>query len=184
VKVLNRGGSGQFVWVIAGIDTVTGRSGARVASLSLGGGVHLATNQAVERLVAAGGIVSIASGNSNANACNTSPASANGGLTVNSLQTGDARSGFSNWGTCTHIFAPGTNVLSAWIGNPAATNTISGTSMACPHVTGIVSDTWGSTIQAPGDEIRRRVLANAIQNVVTNPGTGSPNLLAQAHCSS
>lgn len=184
VKVLNRAGSGSFAGVTAGIDFATGHSNLpRVGSLSLGGGFSQITNDAVNRMAAQPqAVVSIASGNGNANACNSSPASAAGGITVNSIANNDARSGFSNWGTCTHIFAPGQNVLSSWIGNPAATNTISGTSMACPHVTGIVSDMWGRNTGMTGAAIRQRVFTNALPERVTNPGVGSPNRLAQTDC--
>jgi subtilisin family serine protease len=183
VKVLGRTGGGTFAGVISGIDWTTGRTGNRVGSLSLGGGFSQATNDAVNRLAATGtAVVSIASGNGNANACNSSPASAAGGITVNSIANNDARSGFSNFGTCTHIFAPGQNVLSAWIGSNTATNTISGTSMACPHVTGIAADMWGRRPGASGAEIRNRVFSIALTDRVTNPGTGSPNRLAQVDC--
>jgi len=183
VKVLGRTGGGTFAGVISGIDFATGRSGIRVGSLSLGGGLHQATNDAVNRMAAQPqAAVSIASGNGNANACNSSPASAAGGITVNSIANNDARSGFSNWGTCTHIFAPGQNVLSAWIGSNTATNTISGTSMACPHVTGIVADMWGRRRSDNSQAIRNRVFSIALQERVTNPGVGSPNRLAQVDC--
>jgi len=183
IKVLNRAGSGSFAGVTAGIDFTAARSGSRVGSLSLGGGISQITNDAVNRLAATGtAVVSIASGNGNANACNSSPASASGGVTVNSIANNDARSAFSNWGTCTHVFAPGQNVLSAWIGSNTATNTISGTSMACPHVTGIVSDMWGRRPGTSGPEIRNRVFAISLLDRVTNPGVGSPNRLAQVDC--
>jgi len=185
VKVLNRQGSGTFAGVIAGIDHVRGRQGSRVGSLSLGGGFSQAVNDAVNNLVGSGAVVSIASGNSNANACTSSPASAAGGITVNALAPNtDARATFSNWGTCTHIFAPGQNVLSAWIGSNTATNTISGTSMACPHVTGIAADIWARNPGLSGPAVRARVLALGLENRVTNPGTGSPNRLAQVDCTS
>jgi len=182
VKVLGRSGGGTFAGVISGIDWTAGRGGNRVGSLSLGGGFSQATNDAVNRLAASGGVVSIASGNGNANACNSSPASATGGITVNSIANNDARSGFSNFGTCTHIFAPGQNVLSAWIGSNTATNTISGTSMACPHVTGIAADMWGRRPSETGANIRNRVLQISQLDRVTNPGAGSPNRLAQVDC--
>jgi subtilisin family serine protease len=183
VKVLNRQGQGSFAGVISGIDFVGGQTGNRVASLSLGGGLHTATNDAVNRLAALPtAIVSVASGNGNANACNSSPASAAGAITVNSIANNDARSGFSNFGTCTNIFAPGQNVLSAWIGSSTATNTISGTSMACPHVTGIISDLWGRQRDAQAPQVRARLIQIAQQDRVTNPGAGSPNVLAQADC--
>jgi subtilisin family serine protease len=183
VKVLNRSGSGTFAGVIAGIDFTRARGGNRVGSLSLGGGFSQAVNDAVNNLANSGAVVSIASGNSNANACNTSPASAANGITVNALAPNtDARATFSNWGTCTHIFAPGQNVLSAWIGSNTATNTISGTSMACPHVTGIAADIWASNPSLSGAAVRARVFSLALDNRVTNPGTGSPNRLAQVEC--
>jgi len=182
VKVLGRGGSGTFAGVISGIDFVGRRAGNRVGSLSLGGGFSQAVNDAVNNAVRAGSVQSIASGNSNANACNFSPASAAQGIGVNSLANNDARSGFSNFGTCTDIFAPGTSVLSAWIGNPAATNTISGTSMACPHVTGVAADLWGRRPELNADAVKARVLALAVGGRVTNPGAGSPDRLAQTDC--
>jgi len=183
VKVLGRGGGGSWAGVVQGLDWTAGRSGNRVGSMSLGGGINQAANDAVDRLAAqASAIVSIASGNNNGNACNTSPASARLGITVNSIANNDARSGFSNFGTCSHIFAPGQNVLSAWIGSNTATNTISGTSMACPHVTGVVSDMWGAR-GGTAQVIRQRVLDIAVRDRVTNPGAGSPNLIAQTECS-
>jgi len=183
VKVLNRQGSGSFAGVISGIDYVGAQTGNRVASLSLGGGLHVATNDAVNRLAAqATAIVSVASGNGNTNACNTSPASATGAITVNAIANNDARAGFSNFGTCTNIFAPGQNVLSAWIGSTTATNTISGTSMACPHVTGVISDMWGRQPTATAEQIRTRLVQISQQDRVTNPGAGSPNVLSQADC--
>jgi len=184
VKVLGRGGSGSWAGVVSGIDFVGGQPGPLVGSMSLGGGINQPANEAVTRLSQRNAIVSIASGNNNGNSCSFSPASAPGALTVNAIANNDARSGFSNWGTCSHIFAPGQNVLSSWIGSPTATNTISGTSMACPHVTGVVSDMWSSDSRESPAEVRARLIRNAIPNVVTNPGTGSPNFLVQAACAS
>jgi subtilisin family serine protease len=182
VKVLGRGGSGSWAGVASGIDWVATRPGPLVASMSLGGGINQLANDATTRLSRLNAIVSIASGNNNGNACNFSPASAPGALTVNAIANNDARSGFSNWGTCSHIFAPGQNVLSAWIGSTTATNTISGTSMACPHVTGVVSDMWGRRRGASPQEIRERINSIALRDRVTNPGVGSPNLLVQTDC--
>jgi subtilisin family serine protease len=185
VKVLNRGGSGTFACVIRGIEFVGGRPGARrVGSMSLGGGYSAAVNTAVNGAVSRGAAMVSASGNSNTNACNFSPASSEDGITVNSIQTGDARSGFSNFGTCTHIFAPGTNILGAWIGGQSATRTISGTSMACPHVTGIIAEFWAQPEYASqnGRAIQNTVANAGATGRVTNPGNGSPNRLAQTSC--
>lgn len=182
VKVLNAGGSGTWACVAQGIDFVAGRTGQRVGSMSLGGGRQQSVNDAVDAAVLRGASMVSASGNSNANACNFSPASSPNGLTVNSMQDNDARSGFSNFGTCTHIFAPGTNILGAWIGNPTATRTISGTSMACPHVAGIVAENWSQNSGLSAVEVQHLVRSSGAQNIVTNPGAGSPNVLAQTSC--
>lgn len=182
VKVLSRAGSGTFACVIAGIDFVGQQTGRRIGSLSLGGGFSAAVNNAVDGAVRAGAAMSSASGNSNANACNFSPASAPLGVCVNSMTNTDARSGFSNWGTCSDIFAPGTNILGAWIGNPTATRTISGTSMACPHITGIMSETWSANPSLGAAALQNAVLAAGQTGRITNPGAGSPNLLGQTSC--
>jgi len=186
VKVLSRGGSGTFACVIRGIEWVGSHTAQRkVGSMSLGGGYSAAVNQAVNGAVRNGNCAMIsASGNSNANACNFSPASSEDGVCVNSMQTGDGRSSFSNWGTCSHIFAPGTNILSTWIGGTTATRTISGTSMACPHVTGVVAEHWASPAYQgnTGMQIQASVVGNAALNRITNPGNGSPNRLVQTTC--
>lgn len=181
-KCLNRSGSGTFAGVIAAIDFTGNRNGRRIGSLSLGGGFSAAVNAAVDAAVANGAIMSIASGNSNANACNFSPASATRGIGVNSMTNTDARSGFSNFGTCTDMFAPGSSVLSAWIGSPTATNTISGTSMACPHVTGAAAEVWGANPSLTADGVKQSLINNGARGRVTNPGTGSPNVLVQTSC--
>ena len=143
VRVLDDNGSGSYSGVIAGMDKVaedcpngtakagTPFSGKRcVASMSLGGGVSTAVNDAVARMKDEDVPVAVAAGNDNGNACNYSPASATGAITVGSTTRFDERSSFSNYGTCVDIFAPGSSVLSAWHTGDTATNTISGTSMA------------------------------------------------------
>jgi len=182
VKVLNGRGSGSFACVIQGIDWVGGRSGPRVGSLSLGGGFSAAVNSAVDGAVSRGAAMSSASGNSNANACNFSPASAKLGVSVNSIQDGDRRSSFSNYGTCTDIFAPGTNILSTWIGSNTATRSISGTSMACPHVSGVIAETWSANPSMTGEQAQRAVVEAGALGKVSNAGSGSPNVLAQTTC--
>lgn len=115
-----------------------------VMSLSLGGGKNSAMNKAVNAASDAGAIVVVAAGNSHADACNYSPASAGGNartnfgvISVMSSTDRDKRSSFSNWGSCTDIIAPGTDIKSSWIDGDTATKTISGTSMATPHVAGV-----------------------------------------------
>jgi hypothetical protein len=146
VKVLGDDGSGTNAGVIAGVNFVANNCGAGnscTANMSLGGGYSAALNTACNNVVAAGIVLVVAAGNENQNACNVSPASATQVITVASLdqtpQETDVRSYFSNWGTCTKIFGPGSNILGAWIGSPSASRTISGTSMASPHVCGIAS---------------------------------------------
>lgn len=176
-KVLGDNGSGAYDGVIAGVDAVNAASSSRtkVANMSLGGGISNALNDAVNS--ATDVIHVVASGNSNANACNFSPASATGAYTVNSMQQGDSRSSFSNFGTCTDIFAPGTGVQAAWSTSDTATNTISGTSMASPHVAGVaallVSDSASLSVQQVKD-----LLTNlSTKDAINNAGTGSPNAL-------
>ncbi|XP_030845765.1 uncharacterized protein LOC590252 [Strongylocentrotus purpuratus] len=138
VKVLGCLGSGSNAGVIQGIEWVisNARSGRSVASMSLGSGYNQATNDAVNAMVDAGIQTAVAAGNDNADACNYSPASAAKATSVGSTTFADVRSSFSNYGTCVDIFAPGSSITSTWIGGTDATRTISGTSMACPHVAG------------------------------------------------
>jgi subtilisin family serine protease len=138
VRVLNCSGSGTWSGVIAGIDWVTQNhtSGRAVANMSLGGGANSAVDQAVRNSIADGVFYAVAAGNSNANACNYSPARTAEAATVGATTSSDALASYSNFGTCVDINAPGSGITSAWIGSNSATNTISGTSMATPHVAG------------------------------------------------
>lgn len=141
IKVLSSGGSGSYAGVIKGVQEAVNVSGntPAVISMSLGGGAHSAINKAVEK-AAKENIVVVAAGNSNADACRYSPAGAGGQVvTVGSTDTRDSRSVFSNWGPCVDIFAPGTDITAAWIGGRKSTRTISGTSMAAPHVAGVAA---------------------------------------------
>jgi subtilisin family serine protease len=125
------------------------------------------------------GIVhAVASGNSNANACNFSPARDTGAYTVNAMQQGDRRSTFSNFGSCTDIFAPGTSITAAWINNDSSTNTISGTSMASPHVAGIAALLVGESGSMSVAQVKSQMTSNAYSGKISNAGNGSPNLMA------
>ncbi|ANZ37615.1 serine protease [Lentzea guizhouensis] len=184
VRVLNCSGSGTFAGVIAGIDWVTadvqGNPARKpaVANMSLGGGANQTVDDAVKRSIAAGVTYGLAAGNDNgSNACNTSPARTPEAITVGSTERTDVRSGFSNIGTCLDIFAPGTAITSAWLTDDNATNTISGTSMATPHVVGAAAVFLGSSPTATPQQVRDALVENATPDVVTNPGTGSPNKL-------
>ncbi|WP_026423711.1 S8 family peptidase [Actinokineospora inagensis] len=181
VRVLNCAGTGTAAGVIAGVDWVTndtilnGRKS--VANMSLGGLTYPPLNTAVTNSVAANVHYSVAAGNSNTNACSFSPASAPAATTVGSTDNNDARSSYSNFGTCVDIFAPGRNIYSAWATADNAYTTLSGTSMASPHVTGTAA-LWRQRF--PGDsawQTATSLTANATPGVVLSPGTGSPNLL-------
>jgi len=147
VRVLDCGGSGATSAVIAGIDWVTadhlpGQSA--VANMSLGGGASSSLDQAVRNSIADGVSYAIAAGNGNilgfaANACNTSPARVGEAMTVSATGQNDAKASWANFGNCVDWFAPGVNITSAWNSSNTATNTISGTSMATPHTTGVAA---------------------------------------------
>ena len=141
VQVLDDTGSGSWAGIIAGMDWVSNQKANQpsipmVASMSLGGGTSSSIDTAVRNLHNAGVVVSVAAGNDDDDACNYSPARAPVAVTVGSTTKQDARSGFSNYGSCVDIYGPGSSITSAWKSSNTASNTISGTSMACPHVSG------------------------------------------------
>jgi len=178
VRVLDCNGSGSTSGVIAGVDWVTqNHIDPAVANMSLGGGVSAALDTAVNNLSNSGVTIAVAAGNSNANACNSSPSRAANAITTGSTTTTDARSSFSNFGTCVDIFAPGSGILSAWFSSNTATATLSGTSMASPHVAGAAALYKQANPSASATTIRNALVNNATTNVITNVGTGSPNRL-------
>jgi len=191
VKVLNCLGSGTNNGVISGIQwTATDHrargTGARsVANLSLGGAASTTVDNAINAAISSGVNFAVAAGNDNANACNYSPARTPGAITVGATANNDARSTFSNFGTCVDVFAPGTSITSAWIGSNTATSTISGTSMASPHVAGIVAVRLGHLLnENPSSPVpsvsavHDWIAAIGSPNKISNPGAGSPNILA------
>jgi serine protease len=178
VRVLGCNGSGSTSGVIAGIDWVTANHiKPAVANMSLGGGASTALDDAVRNSIAAGVTYAIAAGNSNTNACNSSPARVTQALTVGSSTNADARSSFSNFGTCVDLFAPGSSITSAWHTSDIATNTISGTSMASPHVAGVAALYLAGDPAAQPATVHAALVNNASLNKLTGIGTGSPNRL-------
>jgi serine protease len=179
VRVLGCTGSGTNAGVIAGMDWVAqNRVLPAVANMSLGGGASQATDDAVARMTAAGVTVVVAAGNDNASdACTKSPARAPSAITVGSTTSTDARSSFSNVGTCLDIFAPGSSITSAWFTSPTATNTISGTSMASPHVAGGAALYLATNPTATPAQVTQALTSSATPGIVTDARTGSPNLL-------
>ena len=180
VRVLDSSGSGTNSGVIAGVDFVTSDHQAgqpAVANMSLGGGASSALDTAVTNSINDGVAYAIAAGNSNVDACTTSPARVASAITVGSTTTSDARSSFSNFGTCLDIFAPGSSITSSWNTSDTATNTISGTSMATPHVTGVAALFLETNPTASPATVTAAIVNNSTPNKVTSAGTGSPNRL-------
>jgi subtilisin family serine protease len=199
VKVLDNSGSGTYAGVIAGIDYVANDAQTRdcpkgsVANMSLGGGKSQAVNDAVSFLhyptwlehqltflqvanaIAAGVFFGVAAGNNNADSANFSPASEPSACTVGASDINDVKASFSNYGSLVDVFAPGVGILSAW--NNGQTNTISGTSMATPHVVGLAAYLLALE-SIPTSGLCERIIELGIKDVVTNLPAGTPNVLA------
>ncbi len=178
VRVLNCSGSGTTSGVIAGVDWVTkNHKSPAVANMSLGGGLSTSLNTAVANSIASGVTYAIAAGNSNRDACRFSPASVSTAITVGATTNTDARASYSNYGKCLDIFAPGSSITSDWNSSNTATNTISGTSMATPHVAGVAALYLNGHPTATPADVAGAITTNATAGVVKSAGKGSPNLL-------
>ena len=178
VRVLGCTGSGTNSGVIAGVDWVRqNHVRPAVANMSLGGGASAALDTAVNNAIGAGVTFAVAAGNENTNACNGSPSRVPAAVTVGATTSTDARSSFSNFGSCLDLFAPGSSITSAWYTGTTATNTISGTSMATPHVAGAAALHLSADPGATPAAVRAALVGAGTTGLVTGPGTGSPNLL-------
>jgi subtilisin family serine protease len=178
VRVLDNNGSGTTAGVIAGIDWVTANhSGPSVANLSLGGGTSTSLDTAVRNSISSGVTYAIAAGNSGANASTSSPARVTEAITVGATSNTDAKASWSNYGSVLDIFAPGVSITAGWNTSDTATNTISGTSMATPHVAGAAAVYLAGHTSATPAQVATALVNGATSGVVTSPGTGSPNKL-------
>jgi subtilisin family serine protease len=177
VRILGCDGSGASSNVIAGLDWIlkNGKKPA-VVNMSLGGDASASLDSAVENLFNNGYVMVVAAGNSNTDACNSSPARVSKAITVAATDNTDTRASYSNYGSCVDIFAPGSQINSAWIGSNTATKVLNGTSMATPHVAGVVAEMLQSAPTATPQTISTNLVNQASSNVVKNP-SGSPNRL-------
>jgi subtilisin family serine protease len=178
VRVLDCTGSGSWSGVIAGLDWVVGNHASgvpAVANMSLGGGRNSSVDAAVQRAISAGVTVAVAAGNNGTNACNYSPSRVSAAVTVGATDINDRRASWSNYGACLDLFAPGVNIKSDWMGG--LTNTISGTSMATPHVTGAAAILLAKTPTLSPAQVASLLLTNSTKSVVSSAGSRSPNRL-------
>ncbi|KAK4121186.1 serine protease [Parathielavia appendiculata] len=184
VKVLGADGSGSTSGVVAGINFVADDAPKRncpngtVANMSLGGGYSAAINNAAAALVDAGVFLAVAAGNDNRNAANYSPASEASVCTVGATDSSDRKSSFSNYGSAVDVHAPGSSILSTWIGSSSATNTISGTSMASPHIAGLAAYLLALRGKTSPEDLCTYIKNTGVSGAITGLPSGTINRLA------
>ncbi|MEZ5643985.1 MAG: S8 family serine peptidase [Burkholderiaceae bacterium] len=178
VRVLDCSASGTLSGIVSGIDWVASQSyRPAVANMSLGGGASATLDSAVAGLVASGTTTVVSAGNDGYDACNNSPAREPSAITIGASTSSDARASFSNYGRCVDLFAPGRSVVSAWYTGNTASATLSGTSMASPHVAGVAALMLEAHPQSSPAAVTEHLLATASTGKLSSIGTGSPNLL-------
>jgi subtilisin family serine protease len=183
VRVLDCGGSGSWSGVIAGMDWVTANHRKpAVANMSLGGGANSSVDAAARRMISAGVATAIAAGNGNMggvaqDACKYSPARVTEAMTIGSTTSTDGKSSWSNYGNCVDFFAPGSSITSAWYQTNTETRTISGTSMATPHVAGVAALYLQSNPGANAQTVRDALFAKTTKGIVTSSKTANNHLL-------
>jgi len=179
VKVLSDQGSGATSWIVGAMDWVT-RKGSRpaVMSMSLGGkGQSFAYKTAIDDATSSGVTVVVAAGNENDDACGYSPAFVPAAITVGSTDKRDSRSYFSNYGSCVQIYAPGSDILSAGHSYDSHEATMSGTSMACPHVAGAAALLLSAEPALTPEQVLQTLLSKAISGAISNLKFNDPNKL-------
>jgi len=186
LKVMTSGGFGTLFSILGGLEFSSNAATAGkkvVGNMSLGAVANFLLNEIVDATVRAGVLMAVAAGNANEDACNTSPAGANLVFTTGATNREDQRSFFSNWGRCVRIMSPGSNITAAWIGANNNYRTVSGTSMACPHLAGVCAKFWAMNPLLTPAQIQATIIRQGTAGIIEDV-RGSANLLLNMNCNS